>query len=100
MKSTTYIGIALHDGMYCVDTRRAGQIPATVTFPANESGGELLKRYVAGIRAPVRLAILASVATIGIALAMGESPEREVILVSPHVADQPSELAAFAARTV
>jgi len=86
--------------MYCVDARRAGQAPARMRFPADERGGEQLRRYVAGLHEPVRLAILASVATISLALAMGEVAEREIILVSPQVADQAADLAAFAARTV
>lgn len=86
--------------MYCVDARRAGQAPVRMSFPADERGGEQLQRYVAGLHEPVRLAILASVATLGLALAMGDVPEREIILVSPHVAHQAADLAAFAARTV
>ena len=100
MKARTYIGIALDQGLYCVDARRAGQAPARMTFPADERGGEQLRRYVAGLREPVRLAILASVATLGLALALGDVPEREIILVSPQVADQAADLAAFAVRTV
>jgi hypothetical protein len=60
----------------------------------------MLKRYVANIPEPVRLAIAVSAATIGIALALGELPEREVFLVSPLVADHPASLASFVARPV
>jgi hypothetical protein len=52
------------------------------------------------MREPVRLAIAVSAATIGIALALGERPEREVFLVSPQVANQASALAGYAARAV
>jgi hypothetical protein len=100
VKSTTYVGIALNNGMFRVDTRRAGQNPASVSFPSDERGTEMLKRYVANMREPVRLAIAISAATIGIALALGEPPEREVFLVSPWVADQASALATYAARSV
>lgn len=96
----TYIGIALHNGMFGVDTRRAGQNPAIASFPADERGIESLKRYVASMSGPVRLAIAISAATIGLALALGEPPEREVFLVSPLRADQAAALANFAARPV
>lgn len=100
MKYMTYVGIALNNGLFRVDTRRAGQNTASVSFPSDERGTEMLKRYVANMREPVRLAIAVSAATIGIALALGEPPEREVFLVSPLVADQASALAIFAARSV
>lgn len=100
VKPMAYIGIALNDGVFHVDARRTGRSPARVSFPSDARGTEMLKRYVASMREPVRLAIAVSAATIGIALALGEPPEREVFLVSPLVADQPSELASFAARPV
>jgi hypothetical protein len=95
-----YIGIALNHGIFRVVVRRKGQNPENVSFPSDERGTEMLKRYVAGMREPVRLAIAVGAATIGIALALGEPPEREVFLVSARVADQPSALASFAARQV
>jgi hypothetical protein len=100
VKSMTYIGIALNNGMFCVDTRCAGQNQASASFPSDERGTEMLKRYVASMREPGRLAIAVSAATIGLALALGEPLEREVFLVSPRVADQASALVSFAARSV
>lgn len=100
MKPTTFVGIALHGGRFEVDTRRAGDQCVTADFPMDDEGVELLKRYVASLREPVRLAIVISVATVGLALAMGELPEREVILVSPQVADHSAALVRFAARAV
>lgn len=100
VKTTTLVGIALQGGRFEVDTRRAGAKSVTSTFPMSAEGIELLKRHVASLRGPVRLAIVTSVATIGLALAMGEIPEHEVILVSPRVAHHASELVSFAARAV
>ena len=100
MKPMAYIGITLNDGIFRVMVLRKGQHPESVSFPSDERGTEMLKRYVAGMREPVRLAIAVGVATIGIALALGEPPEREVFLVAARVADQPSTLASFAARPV
>lgn len=100
MKTTTYIGIALDDGVFRVDTRRAGQVPANTSFSADERGIELLQRHIASLGEPVRLAIVAGVATLGLALALGDRPEREVFLVSPLIADQPAALASFAAHSV
>ena len=97
---TSYIGIVLNNGIFHVDMRRAGQNPASISFPSDERGIELLKRYVANIRGPARLAIVVSAATIGLALALGEPPEREVFLVSPQVANHPAALANYAARPV
>ena len=100
MEPTTYIGITLNNGVFRVDARRMGRNPASISFPSDEKGTEMLKRYVADLRGPVRLAIAISAATIGIALALGEPPEREVVLVSPSVANQASALAKFATRPV
>lgn len=100
MKPTTYLGITLNNGIFHVDERRANRNPASISFPSDERGTEMLKRYVADLRGPVRLAIAISAATIGIALTLGEPPEREVFLVSPLVADHPSALADFATRPV
>ena len=100
MKPVAYIGITLCDGVFRVDTRRTGKSPAKVSFPSDERGTEMLKRYIASMREPVRLAIVVSAATIGLALALGEPPEREVFLVSPLVADHPAALSTFATRPV
>lgn len=97
---TAYIGITLNNGIFHVDTRCAGKNPASISFPSDERGTELLKRYVANISGPVRLAIVVTAATIGIALALGEPPQREVFLVSPLVANHPAALASYAARPV
>lgn len=100
MRPIAYVGITLNDGLFRVATRRTGRSPARISFPSDERGIEMLKRYVANIHEPVRLAVAVSAATIGIALALGEPPEREIFLVSPLVADQPAALASFAARPV
>jgi len=100
VKPIAYIGIALNQGIFRVIVRRTGQNPASLSFPSDERGTEMLKRYVAEMREPVRLAITVGAATIGIALALGEPPAREVVLVSARVTDQPSALASFAARPV
>ena len=100
MKPTTYIGITLNNGVFRVDARRADRNPANISFPSDEKGTEMLKRYVADLRGPVRLAIAISAATTGIALALGEPPEREIFLVSPLVANQPSALASFTTRPI
>ena len=100
MRTVAHIGIAIDQGIYRVLILRIGQHPESANFPSDERGTEMLKRYVASVREPVRLAIAISVASIGIALALGEPPEREVFLVSPVVANQPSALASFAAHQV
>ena len=100
MKGVAHIGVAIDGGVFHVLVRRTGKNPASVSFPSDERGTEMLKGYVANMRGPVRLAIAVTAATIGIALALGEPPEREIFLVSPLVADQPSALASFAARAV
>ena len=100
MNPIAHIGVAIDNGIFHVLVRRTGRNPASATFPSDERGTEMLKRYVASIREPVRLAIVVSAATISIALALGEPPEREVFLVSPRVADQASALATYAARSV
>jgi hypothetical protein len=100
MKAVAHVGIVLSGGVFHVDTRRTGRNPASVSFPSDERGTEMLKRYIAGMSEPVRLAIVVSAATIGLALALGEPPEREVFLVSATVADRPASLVSFAARPV
>jgi len=100
LNSIAHIGVAVDHGIFHVLVRRTGKNPASVSFPSDERGTEMLKCYVASIREPVRLAIAISAVTIGIALALGEPPEREIFLVSRQVADQPAALASFAARPV
>lgn len=100
VNSIAHIGVDIHNGIFHVLVRRMGQNPASVSFPSDERGTEMLKRYVANIPEPVKLAIAVSAATLGIALALGEPPEREVFLVFPLVADQAAALANFAARPV
>jgi hypothetical protein len=100
MKPTTYVGISLNNGVFHVDTRRADRTPASVSFPSDERGTEMLKHYVAGLRGPVRLAMAISAATMGIALALGEPPDREVFLVSPLLADHTAALVNFVKRPV
>jgi hypothetical protein len=100
MNPIAHIGVAIDNGIFHVLVRRTGKNPTSATFPSDERGTEMLKSYVDGIREPVRLAIAVSAATIGIALALGELPGREIFLVSPLAANQPSALASFAARPV
>jgi hypothetical protein len=99
--STAYIGIVLNNGMFRVDTQCEGENQASISFPSDERGTELLKRHVADIHGPVRLAIVASTAALlSIAFALGEPPGREVFLVSALVANHPATLANYAARPV
>ena len=60
----------------------------------------MLKRYIANMREPVRLAIAVGAAGIGIALALGEPPGREICLVAPRLAHHASDLASYAARSI
>lgn len=100
MNRTAHVGIAIGDGIFHVSVQRRGQASSSLSFPTDEKGTDMLKRYVAAIQEPVRLAMAVSAATIGLALTLGENPGREVFLVAPAVADQPAALASFAARPV
>ncbi len=100
MKPMAYIGIILKQGVFRLAVRRAGQVQTSASFPSDARGTERLKRYVAGMPGPARLAIAVGAATLGVAFALGEPPEREIFLVSTLLADDPAELASFAARPV
>lgn len=100
MNAAAHVGIAICNGVFHVSVRRRNQAAASVSFPTDERGIDMLKRYVAAIQAPLRLAMVVSTAGIGLALALGEHPGCEVFLVAPAVADQSAALAGFAARPV
>jgi hypothetical protein len=62
-------------------------------------GVEAIKIVLTDYQRPVRLA-LAGAAALSLALALGNAPGRETVIVSSAVADQPIALARYAGRMV
>lgn len=97
MRAPLCIGISLQaDGAHLV-ARRDGQDQLVRHF-SGRSGRRALESYVASLQGPVRLAV--SAGALGLAMALGAPPGREVVLVAAAVADQPAALARFAERSL
>jgi len=62
------------------------------SFPSNPIGWAAVRGFLAGYRRPVRLAV-AGAAALGFALAVGNTPERRVLIMSPGPAKSALQLA-------
>ncbi|MEW5769128.1 MAG: hypothetical protein AB1831_02070 [Pseudomonadota bacterium] len=93
------IGIAFTGDAIQVAARAGGQEIGQGRFPANTLGTAALLGYLAGWQTPLRLAVAtASAAALGLALAVGTVPDREVFLVS--ATQTVSDLARYAERAI
>lgn len=66
-----------------------------VSFPSNAMGWAAVRGFLASRGQPVRIAV-AGVAALGFALAVGNVPERRVLIVAPTVAKSALKLALHA----
>ncbi|MFA4968360.1 MAG: hypothetical protein WC540_01925 [Sulfuritalea sp.] len=92
------IGISSKNEVLELAALERGRSAVTATFPATGIGLEAIKVFLAGSASPVRLAV-AGVAALSVALALGNSLQREVFIVSAATADQPLALAQYAMRS-
>jgi hypothetical protein len=99
MNSALYVGISSQSDTLEIAALESGQAAVAIQFPANDMGVEAIKLFLADYAVPVRLAV-AGVAALSLALALGNAPRREVVIVSPSVAGQSVALAHYAKRSV
>jgi hypothetical protein len=99
MNSGPCIGIASKDDSLALAALESGRPAVEVEFPATAMGVEAIKIVLTDYQRPVRLA-LAGAAALSLALALGNAPGRETVIVSSAVADQPIALARYAGRMV
>jgi hypothetical protein len=97
MNSNLCIGIVPRNGSLALAALEADHPAVEVDFPATPMGVAAIKIALADHERPVRLAV-AGTAAVDLALALGNEPGRETVVVSSAVADQPVALARYAGR--
>ena len=98
VSSDLCIGISSKNEVLELAALEQGRPAVAANFPATEIGLEAIKVFLAGSANPVRLAVT-GVAALSVALALGNSLQREVFIVSAATADQPLALAQYAMRS-
>jgi hypothetical protein len=93
------VGIASKGGSLALAALQPGRPAVEVDFPATAMGVEAIKIALEDSEQPLRLAV-AGAAALSLALALGNAPGRETVIVSSAVADQPIALARYAGRMV
>jgi len=95
------IGIALAGDDISVTARSGGREIGRGSFPAGPLGTAALLLYLTDWQAPLRLAVAtAGTAALGLALAVGAVPGREVFLVTAQTACAAPDLARYAERAI
>ena len=95
------IGITLAGQDIQVTARAGGREIGCGRFPAGPLGTAALLVYLADWQAPLRLAVAtAGTAALGLALAVGAVPGREVFLVTAQTAHAAPDLARYAERAI
>lgn len=99
MSSNLCVGICSTDEHLEVAALESGQATATMTFSASPMGLAALRGFLGNYPDPVRLAV-SGAAALSVALALGDTPQREVFIVAPIVAQQALALAHYAERAI
>lgn len=100
-KEEVCIGIALAGEHIRVTARSGGREIGCGRFPAGPLGTAALLLYLTDWQAPLRLAVAtAGTAALGLALAVGAVPGREVFLVTAQTACAAPDLARYAERAI
>ena len=101
MSPALCIGIASKDGLYEVVALEHGKESVALKFPATTKGIEAIRGFLSHCGDHVRLAI-AGVASLSLALAVGNAPGRQTFIVSSStgIAGQAAALAHFADHTL
>lgn len=95
------IGIALAGHDIRVTARSGGREIGCGSFPAGPLGTAALLLYLTDWQSPLRLAVAtAGTAALGLALAVGAVPGREVFLVTAQTACAAPDLARYAERAI
>ena len=95
------IGIALAGKDIRVAARSGGREIGCGRFPASPLGTAALLLYLTDWQVPLRLAVAtAGTAALGLALAVGATPGREVFLVTAYTACAAPDLARYAERAI
>lgn len=94
-----FIGIASKNDTLEIVTLEHGHEAAVMKFPAGKTGIEAVKGVLAHYGTHIRVAV-AGVAAISLAMALGNTPKRETVIVSPSIASQAASLAHYAEHMV
>jgi hypothetical protein len=95
------IGIVLAGDDIRVTARSGGREIGCGSFPAGPLGTAALLAYLTDWQVPLRLAVAtAGTAALGVALAIGAVPGREVFLVTAQTACAAPDLARYAERAI
>jgi hypothetical protein len=97
MNSDLCVGVAPKASFLSLAALEAGHPAVEVDFPATALGVEAMRIFLDYCQQPVRLAV-AGAPALDLALALGNGPGRETVIVSSAVADQPVALARYAGR--
>ena len=101
MSPVLCVGIASKDGVYEVVALEHGKESVALKFPATMKGVEAIRGLLSHCGDHVRLAV-AGVASLSLALAVGNAPGRQTFIVSSNtsIAGQAAALAHFADHTL
>jgi hypothetical protein len=101
MSQALCVGIASKDGLYEVVALEHGKESVVLRFPGTTKGIEAICGFLSHCGDHVRLAV-AGVASLSLALAVGDSPGRQTFIVSSNtsIAGQAAALAHFADHTL
>jgi hypothetical protein len=99
MRSQLHIGICARNTCIALAAVRCGGTCVEVDFPATPMGVQAIKRVLDDYDECIRLAVTGRQA-IDLALALGNVPNREAIVVLPGVAERASDLARFLIHVV
>jgi hypothetical protein len=99
MNSALYVGISSSNDTLEIAALEPDRAAVAIKFPANAMAVEAIKLFLADYAVPVRLAV-AGVAALSLALALGNAPRREVVIVFSSVTGQSLALAHYAKRSV
>lgn len=94
-----FIGIASNNDTLEMVALESGHTAATMKFPAGKSGIEAVKGFLSHYGTQIRVAV-AGVAAVSLAMALGDAPKRETVIVSPSIASQAASLAHYAEHMV
>lgn len=95
MSSDLCIGIASTNDSLEIAALEPGKAAVVTKFPATGMGIEGIRAFLSGYGEPVRMAV-AGVASLSLALNLGNSCGRETFIVSSTIADQAVALARYA----
>lgn len=94
-----FVGIASKNDTLEIVALEHGHAAAVMKFPAGKSGIEAVKGFLSHYGTHIRVAV-AGVAAISLAMALGNAPKRETVIVSSSIASQAASLAHYAEHMV